>query len=103
MLLFPLVLLIGIALGWIIASARSASAPPWITEHRPGEADRRLARMEQAAEETVRAVERLEEGQRFLLSALTDRQQPRVIGDGSTASAPLPSASDDPPAGEPHA
>jgi len=49
------------------------SGSQWGGTPRPLELERRLARLEQASEDTARAMERLEEGQRFLLSALTER------------------------------
>lgn len=64
---------------------------------RPLELERRLARLEQAAEDSARAMERLEEGQRFLLNALTARgdsahPSPRALAPGEHPAAPASEA-----------
>lgn len=73
---------VGAVFGAVLTAARQgALSSPWGEPQRPGELERRLARIEQAAEETTRAVDRLEEGQRFLLNALTARgdADPRAV------------------------
>lgn len=74
-MLVLLIFAVGVVCGVAFASLRrGGGAPSWVESPRPLELERRLAHLEQAAEESGRAMERLEEGQRFLLNALTDQR-----------------------------
>ena len=95
-LIFFAVGVVGVLTGLAFANLRRDSAAPWVESQRPTELERRLARLEQAAEESGRAMERLEEGQRFLLTALTER------GDAHPSTARRALAPGEHPAASPH-
>lgn len=96
-MIFLLFFIVGFVAGVVLASVRRPSGESaWIEGHRSAELDRRLAKLEQSAEEGGRAMERLEEGQRFLLSALTSRS-----GSGSRTLAPGEHRAASPPDQEP--